>query len=364
MRTNLSVKRDLRLGVGGVLLGLGVVGFLGLGRAQTAPERPPGLGIAGGASVRATLVPCCRPEAGWWSLRGARTTPFTTAGIRFVAASGRGGRPSGRRQAGPPAGRMRPSMTPAAWWSSPAARITPSGTPGRTGRTASGRAGRRWGASVRATLVLCCRPGGRLVVLRGARTRPFTTVGIRFVTASGPRGWASIGVPTPTGGATSGPDAALNDRGGLALFARGNDNAIWHAWQDQPDSKWSRWVWLETLQFPRGYWTSDPSAVLQTGGRLVVFAGARTTPFTTAGKRPATASGRGGRPSGRRQAGPPAGRMRPSMTVAAWRSSPAARITPSGTPGRTGRTASGRGNPCPNLQHRHHQHQARPFGTI
>jgi hypothetical protein len=31
---------------------------------------------------------------------------------------------------------------------------------------------------------------------------------------------------------------ALNDPGGLVVFARGADGAVWHAWQDQPDGNW------------------------------------------------------------------------------------------------------------------------------
>ena len=48
--------------------------------------------------------------------------------------------------------------------------------------------------------------------------------------------WESVGAPP--GGATSGPDAALNAPGGLVVFARGADNVVWHAWQDQPDGNW------------------------------------------------------------------------------------------------------------------------------
>src|SRR5688572_16662088 len=76
-------------------------------------------------------------------------------------------------------------------------------------------------------------------------------------------GWASIGAPP--GGATSGPDVALNAAGGLVVFVRGADSAVWHAWQAQPDGAWSGWASLN------GVATSDPSAVLQTEGRLVVF---------------------------------------------------------------------------------------------
>lgn len=39
-------------------------------------------------------------------------------------------------------------------------------------------------------------------------------------------------------GATSGPGTALNAPGGLVAFARGADNAIWHAWQEHPNGNW------------------------------------------------------------------------------------------------------------------------------
>jgi len=77
--------------------------------------------------------------------------------------------------------------------------------------------------------------------------------------------YRSDGIGAPPGGATGGPDAALNAPGGLVVFVRGGDGAVWHAWQAQPDGSWSGWASLG------GVATSDPGAVLQTGGRLVVF---------------------------------------------------------------------------------------------
>ena len=40
---------------------------------------------------------------------------------------------------------------------------------------------------------------------------------------------------------TSDPGCALNAPGGLVVFARGTDNAIWHCWPSQPDGNWSGW---------------------------------------------------------------------------------------------------------------------------
>jgi hypothetical protein len=34
---------------------------------------------------------------------------------------------------------------------------------------------------------------------------------------------------------TSDPDTTLNANGGLVVFARGTDDAIWHRWQDVAD---------------------------------------------------------------------------------------------------------------------------------
>jgi hypothetical protein len=75
------------------------------------------------------------------------------------------------------------------------------------------------------------------------------------------RQWESIG-----GVLTSDPAATLNEPGGLVVFARGTDNAIWHTWQDQINGNWSPW---ESLG---GNWTSGPAAALYRDGRLNVFA--------------------------------------------------------------------------------------------
>jgi hypothetical protein len=75
------------------------------------------------------------------------------------------------------------------------------------------------------------------------------------------RQWESLG-----GFLTSDPDAVLNAPGGLVVFARGTDNAIWHSWQDQINGNWRPW---ESLG---GNWTSGPAAALYQDGRLNVFA--------------------------------------------------------------------------------------------
>ena len=75
------------------------------------------------------------------------------------------------------------------------------------------------------------------------------------------RQWESIG-----GVLTSDPAATLNAPGGLVVFARGTDNAIWHTWQEHINGNWSPW---ESLG---GNWTSGPAAALYRDGRLNVFA--------------------------------------------------------------------------------------------
>jgi hypothetical protein len=72
--------------------------------------------------------------------------------------------------------------------------------------------------------------------------------------------WESLG-----GILTSDPAATLNEPGGLVVFARGTDNAIWHTWQDQINGNWHPW---ESLG---GDCTSGPGAALYRDGRLNVF---------------------------------------------------------------------------------------------
>jgi hypothetical protein len=75
------------------------------------------------------------------------------------------------------------------------------------------------------------------------------------------REWESLG-----GVATSDPAVSLNQPGGLVVFARGTDDAIWHTWQDHINGNWSGWQSLG------GTWSSGPAAALYRDGRLNVFA--------------------------------------------------------------------------------------------
>ena len=72
--------------------------------------------------------------------------------------------------------------------------------------------------------------------------------------------WESLG-----GGFLSGPGAVLQTGGRLVVFGRGTDNAIWHRWQVSRNGDWSDW---ESLG---GGFTSDPDACLNAAGGLVVF---------------------------------------------------------------------------------------------
>ncbi|MCP3136962.1 PASTA domain-containing protein [Pyxidicoccus xibeiensis] len=65
---------------------------------------------------------------------------------------------------------------------------------------------------------------------------------------------------------TSGPGAVLQTGGRLVVFDRGTDNAMWHRWQLTRNGAWSDWGPLG------GTWTSDPDCALNAPGGLVVFA--------------------------------------------------------------------------------------------
>ena len=88
----------------------------------------------------------------------------------------------------------------------------------------------------------------------------YHALGYQYDTDPVPR-WESLG-----GLLTSDPDAVLNAPGGIVVFARGTDNAIWHTWQDQINGDWHPW---ESLG---GNLTSGPGAALYRDGRLNVFA--------------------------------------------------------------------------------------------
>ena len=64
----------------------------------------------------------------------------------------------------------------------------------------------------------------------------------------------------------SGPAAVLQTGGRLVVFGRGTDNAVWHRWQVTRNGEWSG-AW-ESLG---GVTTSDPGCALNAPGGLVVF---------------------------------------------------------------------------------------------
>jgi len=71
------------------------------------------------------------------------------------------------------------------------------------------------------------------------------------------------------GVATSDPGAVLQTRGRLVVFVRGTDNTIWHRWQMTTNGEWSGW---ESIGAPPGGATSGPDVALNAPGGLVVFA--------------------------------------------------------------------------------------------
>jgi tyrosinase-like protein len=76
--------------------------------------------------------------------------------------------------------------------------------------------------------------------------------------------WVSL-----EGTATSDPGAVLQTGGRLVVFVRGSDNTIWHRWQITRNGDWSGW---ESIGAPPGGATSGPDAALNAPGGLVVFA--------------------------------------------------------------------------------------------
>ena len=75
-------------------------------------------------------------------------------------------------------------------------------------------------------------------------------------------GWNNFAPEQVTGG----PSVVLETGGRLVVFARHADNAIWHKWQVTRNGEWSDW---ESLG---GSWTSDPAAALNAPGGLYVVA--------------------------------------------------------------------------------------------
>ena len=67
-------------------------------------------------------------------------------------------------------------------------------------------------------------------------------------------GWQSLGGAV-AGAVAGGPGAVLETGGRLVVFARGADNNIWHRWQVTRNGNWSGW---ESVGAPPGGATSDP----------------------------------------------------------------------------------------------------------
>ncbi|MGO8670747.1 MAG: hypothetical protein ACLQVD_05205 [Capsulimonadaceae bacterium] len=83
-------------------------------------------------------------------------------------------------------------------------------------------------------------------------------------------GWVSLGSPL-NDGITSDPAVALNTNGHLEVFVRGADKALWHVWQTNPHAgPWSAWASLDSPL--NGGITSDPVAIANSDGHLEVFA--------------------------------------------------------------------------------------------
>ena len=101
--------------------------------------------------------------------------------------------------------------------------------------------------------------GGLVVFARGINNAIYHTAQAQMDGAWSP--WTSLG-----GIATGGPAAALSQDGRLNVFVRGTDNAIWTRGQVTPNGEWSKWVSIG------GGATSDPAVSLNASGGLVVFA--------------------------------------------------------------------------------------------
>lgn len=176
------------------------------------------------------------------------------------------------------------------------------------------------------------QPGGLLALfVRGADNAIWRRREWRYENNLFWSSWASLPGGFVT---TSSPDAAVNAHGLLVVFARGGDNAIWHTWQPNaynPD-QWAQWQSLG------GEFLSGPGAVLQTGGRLVVFARGPMAPSGTVGRLVAMENGRAGSHSGGISS---AIQTPPSTLTVDSSSSLAARTKPSGIPGRAPPMANG-----------------------
>ncbi len=64
---------------------------------------------------------------------------------------------------------------------------------------------------------------------------------------------------------SGGPSIARNADGRLELFACGQDNTLWHAWETTPGGDWSAWVSGHVAP------TSNPSVAMDSTGKLQIF---------------------------------------------------------------------------------------------
>jgi probable HAF family extracellular repeat protein len=75
----------------------------------------------------------------------------------------------------------------------------------------------------------------------------------------------STGLTSLGGHFTGSPEIGVNVDGRLEAFIRGNDNALYHAWQVSPGGAWSGW---ESLG---GFITDVPAVTVDNAGRLIAF---------------------------------------------------------------------------------------------
>jgi subtilisin family serine protease len=80
-------------------------------------------------------------------------------------------------------------------------------------------------------------------------------------------GWVSLGAAG--GGFAGAPALALNGEGRLELFVRGQDGALWHRWQEERGGPWST-AWASRGSAGGGF-ASAPALALNGDGRLELF---------------------------------------------------------------------------------------------
>jgi len=128
-------------------------------------------------------------------------------------------------------------------------------------------------------LALALNQDGRLEVVATGRNGE----GVGAIWHSdGGSDWAQLGQGQPSSGvfAGAGPAVARNADGRLEVAAIGEDLAVWHAWQREPDHHWTKWHSLElpggkeVISRPLGARPPDPTPALagNANGLLEVFA--------------------------------------------------------------------------------------------